>query len=130
MNRNYILLTLLVLVNIAIGVLCAMKYREYREYRALHNTIKVVKPPNSPLPPLFPEARQEVRVLSALRVAYQASSTPLATSTIMSQQKTLDAARKKAAQTRTTMSPKVQQQQLLDLDALRAQVQTRIPTSN
>ncbi|KKT81959.1 MAG: hypothetical protein A3B07_00080 [Candidatus Yonathbacteria bacterium RIFCSPLOWO2_01_FULL_43_27] len=131
MSRNYIILAFLVLGNIAIGVLCTMKYLEYREYQALHNTIKVVKPLTSPLPPLSPEARAEVRVLSALRTAYQASSTPLATSTIISQQKALDVARKKAAQNKTTtISPKVQQQQLLDLDTLRVQAQTRLPVSN
>lgn len=130
MSRNYIILLVLVVVNIAIGGLVTMKYLEYRKYQALHSTMKVVKPPVSPLPPLSPEARQEVRVLSALRTAYQASSTPIATSTILSQQKALDAARKKASQKKTTtVSPKVQQQQLLDLDALRAQAQTRIPTS-
>lgn len=131
MSRNYIILAFLVLGNIAIGALCAMKYLEYREYQALHNTIKVVKPPTSPLPPLSSEARAEVRVLSALRTAYQASSTPLATSTIISQQKALDVARKKAAQNKTTtILPKVQQQQLLDLDTLRVQAQTRLPVSN
>lgn len=131
MSRNYIILAFLVLGNVAIGVLCTMKYLEYREYQASHNTIKVVKPLASPLPPLSPEARAEVRVLSALRTAYQASSTPLATSTIISQQKALDAARKKAAQNKTiTISPKVQQQQLLDLDTLRVQAQTRLPVSN
>lgn len=130
MSRNYIILAFLVLGNVAIGVLCTMKYLEYREYQASHNTIKVVKPQTSPLPPLSPEARAEVRVLSALRTAYQASSTPLATSTIISQQKALDAARKKAAQNKTiTISPKVQQQQLLDLDTLRVQAQTRLPVS-
>ena len=131
MNRTYIILALLVFVNGAIGTLFTTKYLEYREYKAMHNIVKVVKPPTSPLPPLSPEARAEVRVLSALRIAYQASSTPLATSTIVSQQKALDSARKKASQKKTmTVSPKVQQQQLLDLNALRAQAQTRVPASN
>lgn len=130
MSRNYIILALLVLANIAIGVLLTMKYLEYREYQAMHKTIKVVTPPTSPLPPLSLEAQREIRVLGALRAAYQASSTPLATSTILSQQKALDAARKKAAQKKTTTSPKVEQQQLLDLDALRAQAQSQLPSNN
>ncbi len=130
MNKTYGILILLVFVNGAIGVLFTTKYLEYREYKAKQSTLNVVKPPTSPLPPLSPEARQEVRVLSALRSAYQASSTPIATSTVLSQQKTLDAARKKAAQKKTTTTPtKVEQQQLLDLNALRAQAQTRISTS-
>lgn len=132
MNKGYIILTLLVITNIAIGVLFTTKYLEYREYKAMHSTVNVVKPPTSPFPPLSSEARAEVRVLSALRTAYQASSTPLATSTIISQQKALNDARKKATQKKTTaVSPNVQQQQLLDLDALRAQAQTRVlPAGN
>lgn len=84
MSRNYIILASLILGNIAIGALYTTKYLEYRKYKALYSTVKIVKPLTSPLPPLSPEARAEVRVLSALRVAYQASSTPLATSTIIS----------------------------------------------
>jgi len=131
MSRDYIILTALVFTIIVIGIFLTMKYLEYLEYQASHNAAKVVMPSTFPLTPLSPELRAEIRVLNALRVAHQASSTPIATSTAMSQQKTLDAARKKAAQNKaTTLSPKVQKQQLLDLDALRAQAQASMPVSN
>lgn len=127
MSRNYIILALLVLVNVFVGVLCVAKYLEYREYKMAN--VKIIPATTSPLPPLSALARQEIKGLSLLREAYQASSTPIATSTIISQQKALDAARKKAAQKKSATPLKVQQQELSDLDALRAQAQSRIATS-
>lgn len=117
MDKRTILIAVVTIV-LVIGAFLGIRYLQYLDYLKTSEDDAALQDSKG----LSSEDQKELAELDRLRAEYQAISGSLATTTVVSQIKSLDALRQKTKPRVST--PSTTEQQLNELDALRARTQT------